>query len=1580
MKRYLVAAALFLGLIAFADTPPPGVVGIKGGTDGTTIGNVTDSLKVNVTNPSSGTVTISSPLPLPVVIASPGTVTAIVSPNPLPVVLASPTNLPVTVTNTPTVNVNNFPATQPVSFATPVPVSQSGTWTNIVTQSIGSDLHADIDNFPASQTVNGTLTCNQGTPTDWLMNLVEVGSSSISLGTNTAANSLPVTLATPLPTLPVNVENFPATTTVVQSTGASLHVDVDNYPSTQPVSGTVTANQGSPNTNANAWPVMIATPLPTLPVTVGNFPATQAVTSAQLPPSLGTQSVANSLSITPATGSSFAVTGNFWQATQPVSGTVTSQIEDSAGNTLNSTSHALDVYVSNAASGGSSATDEATFTAGATSFTANGGVYNDSITALSSGQQGAVRSTPYRAEHVNLRDNSGNQLLGSKTSANSVPVVIASDQAAIPVIIPSGSPIPVAISSPSVFPVTGNVADGASEIGKPVAVAGEFNLTLPSYSNGQRTELQSDVNGRLIVTEGNQSASGAISTLNGTLPLAASSIGSVFVYITGTYSGTIQFQGSIDGTNFVPLYAQTGGLTGGFSNAALTSGFTGGVRLTNVGAFSTIQAKMTAYTSGSATVEFNTSQGTAVVQATQLNPANLATNAYLLDGTGNAISSTTGSLNVNVTNAAGGTSATDAATWTAGSSTLTPTGGVFNDSATALASGHEGTVRLTTDRAMHVNLRDAAGNQLLGSKVSASSVPVVIASDDNVSTTPSTAQASATVGTLGNLALGAASANAPTDGDGNNYPLSLDTAGNLRVIDPAVLGQGFGTAGKSGYMVQGSVTTSAPAYATGDIYPLSLDTSGNLRVTLASGTVSSNIAQYGGVATSLGQKSMSASVPVTLATDQSTINVNLGDIGGSSYTLGSKTSANSAPVVIASDDTVTVSGTVTTSPPSHASTNIDEYGGAATSLGSKVSASSIPVVIASDQGAVAVSGTVTTSPPSNASTNIAEINGVVPLMGNGVTGTGSLRVTLASDTTSNSNPFLVNLGDIGGSSYTLGSKTSANSAPVVIASDDTVTVSGTVTTSPPSNASTNIAEYGGAATSLGSKVSASSVPVVIASDQGAVAVSGTVSAKTNDGSGNSISSTSGALDVYINGSAVSSGGTSAIDGAGFTAGTSTFTPTGGVFNDSVAALTSGDQGTARLTANRAIHANLRDASGNQLIGSKISANSIPVVIASDQGTLAVSPPADSSPATQTITIQDTGSTQTSQFNGQLWYTGTATTGSTAAFTLSSNTTGVFQTSGTWTGTLEPEISIDGGTTWTPHTCHQVGTSSYVASWTSNLICQVSLADRGMIRIRATSAITGTATILIRESNSVSEVHVETAVKLIDGSSSTSTNLATIKAGTVSPASSDTSLVVGLNPNAPLPAGTNSIGTVVDTQSTASSLQVTDNQATASNLNAQVVGNIASGSSDSGNPVKVGGVAYTALTSAATAGNRQNLITDDQGAIITYANTERALIQYQETTITSSVSETTIITSQSSAHADIISLTITNSSATPLIVTLKDSTGGTIRAIYALAPYGGITINPSVPMPQVAAVSNNWTLTCGTSVASVYVSAVFTTRK
>ena len=128
-----------------------------------------------------------------------------------------------------------------------------------------------------------------------------------------------------------------------------------------------------------------------------------------------------------------------------------------------------------------------------------------------------------------------------------------------------------------------------------------------------------------------------------------------------------------------------------------------------------------------------------------------------------------------------------------------------------------------------------------------------------------------------------------------------------------------------------------------------------------------NIDKYGGVATTLGQKVMASSEPVVIASDQSPIpvtpaalsvfDVNLTEVGGSAIVLGQAVMAASLPVVIASDQT-------------DLPINIDKYGGTATSLGQKVMASSIPVVIASDQSTIPVSAIQAGNVPYNLVRNV----------------------------------------------------------------------------------------------------------------------------------------------------------------------------------------------------------------------------------------------------------------------------------------------------------------------------------------------------------------------------------------------------------------------------------------------------------------------------------------------------------------------------------------------------------------------------------------------------------------------------------
>jgi hypothetical protein len=95
------------------------------------------------------------------------------------------------------------------------------------------------------------------------------------------------------------------------------------------------------------------------------------------------------------------------------------------------------------------------------------------------------------------------------------------------------------------------------------------------------------------------------------------------------------------------------------------------------------------------------------------------------------------------------------------------------------------------------------------------------------------------------------------------------------------------------------------------------------------------------------------------------------------------------------------------------SVNVAQLAGTTADTNSGVkSAGTLRVVLATDQPALTNKLLVTPDSvalPANQSVNVSQINGVTPLMGNGVTGTGSHRVTIASDNTA----FTVNAAQSG---------------------------------------------------------------------------------------------------------------------------------------------------------------------------------------------------------------------------------------------------------------------------------------------------------------------------------------------------------------------------------------------------------------------------------------------------------------------------------------------------------------------------------------------------------------------------------------
>lgn len=136
-------------------------------------------------------------------------------------------------------------------------------------------------------------------------------------------------------------------------------------------------------------------------------------------------------------------------------------------------------------------------------------------------------------------------------------------------------------------------------------------------------------------------------------------------------------------------------------------------------------------------------------------------------------------------------------------------------------------------------------------------------------------------------------------------------------------------------------------------------------------------------------------------------------------------------------------------------------------------------------------------------------------------------------------------------------------------------------------------------------------------------------------------------------------------------------------------------------------------------------------------------------------------------------------------------------------------------------------------------------------------------------------------------------------------------------------------------------------------------------------------AITTLPTAATPGNIVGTSSDKFGRVITIPQSPRDNVLSQPTIITSSTAATTVVTAGASGvYDDICSIVIGNSSATQTLVTLSD---GTKSYYFIVAPGLSPGISLQVPYAETTAATA-WTATCGTSVASIYVTVQYIQNK
>lgn len=308
-------------------------------------------------------------------------------------------------------------------------------------------------------------------------------------------------------------------------------------------------------------------------------------------------------------------------------------------------------------------------------------------------------------------------------------------------------------------------------------------------------------------------------------------------------------------------------------------------------------------------------------------------------------------------------------------------------------------------------------------------------------------------------------------------------------------------------------------------------------------------------------------------------------------------------------------------------------------------------------------------------------------------------------------------------------------------------------------------------------------------------------------------------------------------------------------------------------------------------------------------------------------------------SGSLTTNTSAITGQYVTLALNSHVTAAVQFTGTWIGTLTFQGSIDGGTTWfTVYANAATSGTGGLGTATESQSAQSRLHVAGCshFRVGLSAYTSGTVNVFVRATTAYWAFQGLTVPPV------------TLFLGTSNP-------VISGN-------GTSTTGTLRVSLASDSTGQVA------------AIGKAAAGATISGAPVLNGGAARTANPAAVTDGQVANVMLDKLGKQVT-VSALRELVGIQQTTIASSTTETTIVTAVASTFCDLTSLTITNSSGTATLVTLKDAIAGTTRAVYAIAANGGITIPFNPPLPQ-AAVNTAWTITCGTSVDSLYISATY----
>lgn len=198
-------------------------------------------------------------------------------------------------------------------------------------------------------------------------------------------------------------------------------------------------------------------------------------------------------------------------------------------------------------------------------------------------------------------------------------------------------------------------------------------------------------------------ASGSL-TATGSVTLTLANYSQAAVQVTGTWVGTLQFEASVDGTNFfsVPAIVPS-------TNAIVTSATAVGQWLVPVAGYKQVRVRCSAFTSGTIVISIQASAGTQIAQITGTQGNGTAATAIRVtvasDSTGTTACTSATAANFNVR---GDHTLVDNAAFTDGTTRVGLAGFIFDETAgTALTENDAAAARIDSKRALVHVLEDA---------------------------------------------------------------------------------------------------------------------------------------------------------------------------------------------------------------------------------------------------------------------------------------------------------------------------------------------------------------------------------------------------------------------------------------------------------------------------------------------------------------------------------------------------------------------------------------------------------------------------------------------------------------------------------------------------------------------------------------------------------------------------------------------------------------------------------------------------------------------------------------------------------